>query len=63
MKPNLKKVLKWIGIVVGSLILCGLIVAIYIWSLMPKPMGEPPILQTDLFQKPKVEFPCEGEYS
>lgn len=62
MKTSFKKVLKWLGIATGSLIIMAILLGIYIWSLMPKPLGNPPQLQTELFQKPKVEFPCEGKY-
>ena len=62
MKIMTRKILKWIGWTLGSLILIVVGAAIYIRSQMPRPMGKLPALQTELFQKPTVEFPVEGKF-
>ncbi len=46
----------------GSLILIVVMAGVYIWSQMPKPMGKPPVLQVELFQKPDIEFPVERKF-
>ncbi|MFN8318062.1 MAG: amidase family protein [Saprospiraceae bacterium] len=62
MKTNFKKLAKWLGIIIGVLALLVGGLVLYVWSQLPKADGEPPILQTELFQKPKTELPCEGKY-
>ncbi|MBL0024654.1 MAG: hypothetical protein IPO98_06345 [Saprospiraceae bacterium] len=62
MKTKTKKTLKWIGIVLGSLILIVVSLGIYVYSLIPKYKGECPPLQTFLFTKPKTNLLMEGKY-
>ena len=62
MKPKTKKILKWTGIILGSLILLVVGLGIYIYSVMPKPIGSPPKLQAALFARPQQELPMEGKY-
>ena len=62
MKSKTKKVLKWIGAIIGSLILLVTVLGIYVWMNIPKPQGTPPVLQSNLFKKPDHPFPCEGKY-
>lgn len=62
MNSKTKKIFKWIGGVFGFLILFIIVTGIYIWTQMPKPKGEPPVLQEELFHKPKVEFPVAGNF-
>ena len=57
-----QKLAKWLGIIIGVLALLVGGLVLYVWSQLPKADGEPPILQTELFQKPKTELPCEGKY-
>ncbi|MBK9737573.1 MAG: amidase [Saprospiraceae bacterium] len=46
----------------GFLLIIAVVAGIYIWTQMPKPMGEPPALQAELFQKLDVEFHVEGKF-
>ncbi len=62
MKTKIIKFAKWLGILIGILVLLGGALALYIWSLMPKVEGEPPVLQTALFQKPATQLPCAEKY-
>ncbi|MFN8348723.1 MAG: amidase family protein [Spirosomataceae bacterium] len=62
MKPSTKKILKWTGITVGSVVLIVLAFGIYLYSILPKPIGTPPTLQAALFQKPIKPLPMEGKY-
>lgn len=62
MNKKIRKILKWTGGISGSLVLIVALIGIYIWSQMPKPMGKPPVLQSELFSKPKVDLPVEGKF-
>lgn len=62
MKPKTKKVLKWTGIVLGSLVLIAVAFGLYINSIIPKSIGVPVVLQNQLFKKPQKDFPMEGKY-
>jgi amidase len=62
MAPTAKKILKWIGITIGSILLIGAALAFYVWKSIPKPMGNPPVLQSELFKKPDTPLPVEGKY-
>ncbi len=62
MNSGTKKVLKWSGIILGVILLVGLILGVYIWVNIPKPAGEPPVLQSELFTKPVKPFPVGGKY-
>lgn len=62
MKPKTKKILKWIGIAFGSLLLIVISLGIYVYSLIPKYEGKCPPLQTFLFAKPNTNLPMEGKY-
>lgn len=62
MKPRIKKILKWTGIVFGSLVLIAVAFGLYVYSIIPKFDGKPVVLQKELFQKPAQPFPMEGKY-
>ncbi|MBK9105159.1 MAG: amidase [Saprospiraceae bacterium] len=62
MNPRTRKILKWTGGILGFLLLTLAAAAFYIWSRMPKPMGKPPVLQTELFQKPDKEFAVDERF-
>lgn len=62
MKPRTKKFLKWTGIILGSLILLAAAFGLYVYSILPKPIGTPPKLQAELFSKPEYPFPMEGKF-
>ena len=62
MSSTIKKILKLLGTVAGVLILIGIGAGIYISSLIPKPIGEKPTLQSELFTKPATEFPVAGKF-
>ena len=58
----MKKVLKWIAIVLGVFLAIVLILGIFVYSQLPKPIGTVPELQTWLFEKPVKILPVEGKY-
>jgi amidase len=62
MKIQTRKLLKLAGWIIGALLLIVAATGIYIWSLMPKPLGQPPVLQDELYRKPEVDSPVEGKY-
>ena len=62
MKSSTKKILKWTGIVLGTLLLIVVGLGAYVYSLIPKPLGEVPALQDGLFTKPATPLPVEGKY-
>lgn len=62
MKRSTKKILKWTGIIFGSLLLIAVSFGLYINSIIPKFDGKPIVLQKMLFQKPSQPFPMEGKY-
>ncbi len=62
MKPSTKIILKWVGIVLGSLILVAVAFGIYVYSILPPTIGKPIVLQKELFAKPAQPFPMEGKY-
>lgn len=62
MKPITKKILKRTGSIIGILLLLLISFGVYIYSVMPKPKGKPPVLQSELFKKPEKPFPVEGKY-
>jgi amidase len=62
MKTQTRKLLKLAGWIIGALLLIVAATGIYTWSLMPKPLGQPPVLQDELYRKPEVDSPVEGKY-
>ena len=62
MSSTIKKILKSVGAAVGVLIFIGICLGIYVYTLIPKPIGEKPVLQAELFNKPTNEFPVAGKY-
>ncbi|MEP7324001.1 MAG: amidase [Saprospiraceae bacterium] len=62
MKPGTKKIFKWIGISIGSLLLIAILLGTYINSITPKFKSIPVVLQENLFKKPTQDFPMNGKY-
>lgn len=62
MKPLTQKILKWTGIIFGSLVLIAVAFGLYINSIIPKFDSVPVVLQMQLFEKPVQDFPMEGKY-
>ncbi len=62
MKSSTRKILKWTGIVLGALLLVAVALGAYVYSLIPKPLGEVPALQSELFNPPATPLPVEGKY-
>lgn len=62
MKPISKRILKWIGIIVGSLIVLLICFALYVKSILPKFDSKPVVLQMELFNKPAQPFAMEGKF-
>ncbi|MBK8465382.1 MAG: amidase [Chloracidobacterium sp.] len=62
MSKTVKKILQWAGLVLGVLILIGVGIGIYVCSLIPKPIGEKPPLQSELFNKPETDLPVAGKF-
>ena len=59
---TIKKVLKWLAVAVAVVVLIAAGLGIYVYSLIPKPIGEKPVLQAELFSKPATEFPVAGKF-
>jgi len=62
MTPKVKKILKWIGIGIGIIVLVVAGLGIYVYTLIPKPIGERPVLQSELFSKPERDLPVAGKF-
>ena len=62
MKPRSKKLLKWTGIFLGSLILLAVAFGLYVNSIIPKFNSVPVVLQKELFEKAPQSFPMEGKF-
>lgn len=62
MKPKIKKILKWTGIILGSLILIVVALGLYVNSILPKFNSVPVILQKELFAKSPQPFLMEGKF-
>jgi len=52
-------VLRWFGIVVGVIVILGGGAGGYLYASMPKPIGEMPVLQRELFQRPAQALPVD----
>lgn len=57
-----RKVIKWVAGILGLILLLVIAAGVYIWSEMPKPVGVPPVLQSELFEQPKTSYPVEGKF-
>lgn len=57
-----KRILKWIGLTVGVVVLMVGGFAAYLYTQKPKPIGERPAAQTELFSKPARELPVEERF-
>ncbi len=62
MSPTIKKVIKWTAAAVAVIILIAVGLGIYVYTLIPKPIGEKPVLQAELFNKPEKELPVAGKF-
>ncbi len=62
MSPTTKKILKWTGIVFGGLLVFVVAFGAYVYSIVPKPIGSPIVLQKELFAKPPQDLPMAGKY-
>lgn len=62
MSLKIRKILKWTGIVLGGIVLIAVGLGIYVYTLIPKPIGEKPKLQTELFNKPVTELPVADKF-
>ncbi|MFN8352844.1 MAG: amidase family protein [Spirosomataceae bacterium] len=62
MKTSTKKIVKWVGTVVGVLLLIALAFGLYLYSIIPPAIGTPPTLQAVLFQKPTQPLPIANKY-
>lgn len=62
MSSAIKKAFKCAGLVLGVLVLFCIGLGLYVYSLIPKPIGEKPVLQVELFNKPATEFPVAGKF-
>lgn len=62
MSSTARKILKWTGLVIGVILLIAIGFGVYIYTLIPKPIGEKPVLQAELFNKPATELPIAGKF-
>ena len=54
MSPKIKKVLRWLALTVGVIVLFAVGLGMYVYTLIPRPIGEKPVLQAELFNKPSL---------
>ena len=62
MSSKIRRILKWVGVVIGVILLTAVGLGIYVYSLIPKPIGEKPVLHAELFEKPEKELPVAGKF-
>lgn len=62
MSSTTKRILKWIALALGTIIILIVGPGIYIYIQIPKPIGDPPVLQAELFAKPERELPVAGKF-
>ena len=62
MSSTTKKVLKWAAITIAVVVVISVGLGIYVYTLIPKPIGEKPVLQSELFNKPATELPVTGKF-
>ncbi len=56
------QLLRWTGIVIGPLLLIAVPVALWAWSQLPSPQGNPVTLQAELFTAPAEALPEAARY-
>ncbi|MBS1830446.1 MAG: amidase [Acidobacteria bacterium] len=59
---TVKRIAKWCGIAIGVLLLLAVGFGVYLYTQKPKPIGERPVLQAELFRKPASELPVEQRF-
>lgn len=62
MQPRTRRWLVRAAWAVGALVSVAAALAGYVYSLLPEPIGDPPTLQTHLFEKPAQPLPVSGRY-
>ncbi|MCC7416646.1 MAG: hypothetical protein IT176_05840 [Acidobacteria bacterium] len=62
MQPRTRRWLVRAAWAVGALVAIAAALAGYVYSLLPEPIGDPPTLQTQLFEKPAQPLPVSGRY-
>lgn len=62
MPLNIRKILKWVALSFGAVIILAIALGVYVYTLVPKPIGEKPVLQAELFNKPETELPVAGKF-
>ncbi len=62
MNKPANKILRYTLIILGSIIIMGAILGMYVKSIIPKPIGSPIQLQAALFSKPSAHCLMEGKY-
>ncbi|MCC6588446.1 MAG: amidase [Bryobacterales bacterium] len=58
----IKRLLKWIGLTIASLALIAAGLGAYLYSQIPRPIGDRPTLQAELFHKPASQLPVEQRF-
>lgn len=62
MKSNKRSVLKWAAWLLTALLALAAAGSGYVYSVMPRPSGDKPALQTELFAKPGQPWPVSGRF-
>ena len=57
-----KRLLKWAGFTLGVVVLLTGGLAAYLYTQKPKPIGERPVLQAAIFNRPAAELPVERRF-
>lgn len=62
MASGTRKILKRVGVGVALVALAVVAFGLYLRAQMPKPIGDPPVLQSELFTAPATELPVSGRF-
>lgn len=62
MASLVKRTLKWTALAVGSVTVLAGGLAAYLYSQLPKPIGNPPVLQAGLFSPPVCPLPFDQRF-
>ena len=62
MSSTARKIFKWAGLLLGIPALLAAALGVYIYTQIPKPIGQPPVLQSTLCTPPAQELPVAGRF-
>jgi len=62
MQVRMKTVLRTLALVAATIVLVGVGLAAYVYATLPKPIGEKPALQAELFTRPSQLLPVDERF-